>query len=108
MILEVSEGSSWVVRGAAALVLIVHISGAGVGLLSGTAALVFRKGGRPHRVAGIVFFVSMLTMCAIGGPAAVRGSAILFVPEIAVLAVLIFWLVRVRFTRRIKDGAGVA
>ena len=66
MILQVSAGSSWLVRGAAALILIVHISGAGIGLLSGAAALLFRKGGRLHRIAGNVFFVSMLTMCAVG------------------------------------------
>jgi uncharacterized membrane protein len=66
MILQVSAGSSSLVRGAAALILIVHISGAGIGLLSGAAALLFRKGGRLHRIAGNVFFVSMLTMCAVG------------------------------------------
>ena len=66
MILQVSAGSSWLVRGAAVLILIVHISGAGIGLLSGAAALLFRKGGRLHRIAGNVFFVSMLTMCAVG------------------------------------------
>jgi hypothetical protein len=66
MILQVSAGSSWLVRGAAALILIVHISGAGIGLLSGAAALLFRKGGRLHRVAGNVFFASMLVMCAVG------------------------------------------
>jgi len=66
MILHVSAGNSWLVRGAAALVLIVHISGAGIGLLSGAAALLFRKGQRLHRIAGNVFFVSMLTMCAMG------------------------------------------
>jgi len=54
------------VRGAAALVLIVHISAAGIALLAGTAALWFRKGQRLHRIAGNVFFVSMLIMCAIG------------------------------------------
>jgi hypothetical protein len=104
MILEVSEGSSWVVRGAAALVRFVHISGAGVGLLSGTAALVFRKGGRALLIASFSFFLGQPPVF----PASVRGSAILFVPEIAVLGVLIFWLVRVRFTRRFKAGVGVA
>lgn len=46
--------------------LIVHICSAIVGLLSGTAALLFRKGWRWHRMAGNVFFVSMLIMSAIG------------------------------------------
>jgi hypothetical protein len=46
--------------------LIFHICGAIVGLLSGTAALIFRKGWRWHRTAGNVFFVSMLIMSASG------------------------------------------
>jgi hypothetical protein len=46
--------------------LTLHICGAIIGLLSGTAALVFRKGSRPHRTAGNVFFVSMLIMSASG------------------------------------------
>jgi uncharacterized membrane protein len=67
MILQVSAESSWLVRGAAALVLAVHIGAAGIALLSGAAALLFRKGQRLHRIASNVFLVSMLTMCAIGG-----------------------------------------
>src|SRR5258707_14386923 len=46
--------------------LIFHICGATVGLLSGTAALIFRKGFRLHRAAGNVFFVAMLVMSASG------------------------------------------
>ena len=42
--------------------LIVHICGAIVGLLSGWTALVFRKGSRRHGLAGSVFFVSMIAM----------------------------------------------
>jgi uncharacterized membrane protein len=66
VILHVSPESSAFVHGAAATLLILHIAGGGVGLLSGAAALVFRKGERWHRRAGNVFFVSMLTMSAIG------------------------------------------
>ena len=46
--------------------LIFHICGAILGLLSGTAALIFPKGWRWHRLAGNVFFVSMLVMSASG------------------------------------------
>jgi hypothetical protein len=46
--------------------LIFHICGAIVGLLSGTAALIFRKGHRWHRTAGNAFFVSMLIMSTSG------------------------------------------
>jgi uncharacterized membrane protein len=42
----------------------VHIAGGIVGLLSGTAALIFHKGGRWHVLAGKVFVASMLIMSA--------------------------------------------
>jgi len=45
-------------------VLILHICGAVIGLLSGSAALFFRKGSRLHRTPGNVFFISMLIMSA--------------------------------------------
>lgn len=44
--------------------LIVHILGGVVGLVSGTAAMVFRKGSPRHVLAGKVFVASMLTMGA--------------------------------------------
>jgi uncharacterized membrane protein len=40
--------------------MIVHVSAGGVGIVSGAAALSFRKGGRPHRAFGSVFSISML------------------------------------------------
>jgi hypothetical protein len=46
--------------------LLLHISGGTVGLLSGAAAMAFRKGSRWHGLAGNVFFVSMLTMSGAG------------------------------------------
>ena len=45
-------------------ILLVHILAGTLGLLSGTAAIVFRKGSRPHILAGRVFVVAMLTMGA--------------------------------------------
>ena len=42
--------------------LIVHICGGTLALLSGAAAMSFRKGSRRHRAAGNVFVFSMLTM----------------------------------------------
>jgi uncharacterized membrane protein len=44
--------------------LIVHVSAGSIGILSGVVAVSVRKGGRLHRAAGNVFFVSMLTMAA--------------------------------------------
>jgi len=46
--------------------LLFHIGGGIAGLLSGAVAMFFRKGSRPHRIAGNVFFVSMLGMSAAG------------------------------------------
>ena len=66
MILHISPESSILIRAAATTILVLHISGGIVGLLSGAAALVARKGSRLHRIAGNAFFVSMLTMSAIG------------------------------------------
>ena len=44
--------------------LVLHIAGGIIGLLSGYVAMVYRKGSRGHRIAGDVFVVSMLTMGA--------------------------------------------
>jgi hypothetical protein len=46
-------------------ILIVHICGGTLGLLSGTAAMSFRKGSPRHVLAGRVFVASMLTMGAL-------------------------------------------
>ena len=45
-------------------ILVVHICGGTLGLLSGTAAMTFRKGSPRHVLAGKVFVASMLTMAA--------------------------------------------
>ena len=52
-------------------ILIVHICGGVVGLLSGVAAVSFRKGSPRHRMAGNIFFISMLTN---GSTAALLGN----------------------------------
>jgi uncharacterized membrane protein len=38
-------------------------------------------------------------------PAYMRGSSLLFVPELAVIGLMIFWLMRVRFTHWLKPAA---
>ncbi|MGA7839441.1 MAG: hypothetical protein WBS17_14825 [Candidatus Acidiferrales bacterium] len=45
-------------------ILLVHIAGGTVGLLSGTAAMLFRKGSARHALAGRIFVVAMLTMAS--------------------------------------------
>jgi hypothetical protein len=44
--------------------LLVHISAGMVGMVSGAAAMILRKGGPRHALAGQVFVASMLTMAA--------------------------------------------
>jgi hypothetical protein len=66
MILQVPEGSPWWLKLAADALLFLHIAGGTVGLLSGAAALILRKGGRAHSIAGLVFVVSMTIMASIG------------------------------------------
>lgn len=45
-------------------ILVIHICAGLVGLLSGAAAVSSRKGSHRHRMAGNIFFVSMLTMAS--------------------------------------------
>lgn len=65
--LEVAADAPWWIRLGADALLYAHIGGGTVGLLSGVVALAAAKGGRIHRAAGNVFFVSMLVMAGIGG-----------------------------------------
>jgi len=46
------------------LVYLFHVSGGALALVSGIVAAFARKGGRVHRMAGIVFVASMLVMAA--------------------------------------------
>jgi hypothetical protein len=66
MTLQVPAGSPWWLSLAADLILFLHIAGGFVGLLSGAAAVLARKGGRTHQLAGLTFVVSMTIMASIG------------------------------------------
>src|SRR5437764_5384846 len=66
MILHLPLGSPPLMKAAADFVLMTHIGGAFVGIASGTAALLVRKGGLAHRMAGSLFFASMVNMAVIG------------------------------------------
>jgi hypothetical protein len=46
--------------------LILHILGGSIGLLSGTVAMAVRKGGRLHRASGNIFTIAMLTLASSG------------------------------------------
>jgi hypothetical protein len=70
MIIQVPAEAPLLVKAAAAAVLWTHIGGATLGLVSGTVAILARKGDRLHRLAGNVFFGSMLAMGLAGGVSA--------------------------------------
>ncbi len=66
MILHLApETPAWI-KGAATAALYARIGGASLALVSGPAALAFRKGSPLHRAAGNVFFLSMLAMSGVG------------------------------------------
>lgn len=70
-------------------------------MLSGAVTLSFRKGSRPHGVAGNVFFISMLTAAAAGAYLALRKSEM----DNVFGGVLTFYLVVTAWvTARRKDG----
>jgi hypothetical protein len=70
VILQASPDAPFIVQAAAVGLLVLHVSGGAVGIVSGFAAMTFRKGGRMHRLAGNVFFVAILTMAGIGAAVA--------------------------------------
>src|SRR5260221_16875 len=70
MNLQVSPDAPPILHIAATALLVMHVSGGAVGIVSGFATMAFRKGGRRHRMAGKVFFVAMLTMAGIGAAVA--------------------------------------
>jgi uncharacterized membrane protein len=70
MILQVSSSAPVVLQAAASAILFAHIGGAFVGLISGGAAMVLRKGGPLHRAIGSVFSLAMLTMAGVGAAVA--------------------------------------
>jgi hypothetical protein len=48
------------------LLLVLHVSGGTIGILSGTVAMIASKGGRVHRAAGNLFTIAMLTLATSG------------------------------------------
>ncbi|WP_309643852.1 hypothetical protein [Phenylobacterium sp.] len=70
MAMHVSPDAPAFIHAAAGAILLLHIAGGTVGLVSGAVAMATRKGGRLHRAAGNVFFAAMLVMAGLGGAAA--------------------------------------
>src|SRR5713101_2092536 len=82
-------------------ILILHISAGIIGILSGTAAMSFRKGSPRHALAGKVFVAAMLTMAA----AAVYLAVIKHQPNNIGGGILAFYLIGTAWlTARRKDG----
>src|SRR6266852_7596466 len=82
-------------------VLILHICAGSLGLLSGTAAISFRKGSPRHVLAGKVFVASILTMAAV----AVYLAIIRHQPNNIGGGILTFYLIGTAWlTARRRDG----
>jgi uncharacterized membrane protein len=81
---------------------VLHVGAGVIGLVSGSVALIARKGGRVHRATGTVFFVAMTVMATF---AAFLGIVL---PDLVNLfiAVFVFYLVASAWmTVRRKEGA---
>src|SRR5258707_14434119 len=82
-------------------ILLAHICGGTLGLLSGTAAMTFRKGSRRHVLAGKVFVASMLTM----GAFAVYLAITRHQPNNIGGGIFTFYLIGTAWlTARLRDG----
>jgi uncharacterized membrane protein len=79
----------------------VHIAGGIAGILSGTAALIYRKGSARHALAGKVFVAAMLTMAS----AAVYLAVLKNQPSNFGAGILTFYLILTAWlTARRRDG----
>jgi hypothetical protein len=82
-------------------ILIVHISAGTLGLLSGTAAMSFRKGSPRHVLVGKVFVASMLTMAVV----AVYLAIVKHQPNNIGGGIITFYLIGTAWlTARRRDG----
>ena len=82
-------------------ILVLHISAGMVGILSGTAAMSFRKGPARHAQAGKVFVIAILTMAA----GAVYLALMKHQPNNVGGGILTFYLVGTAWlTARRRDG----
>lgn len=82
-------------------ITLIHVGAGSLALLSGTVAFSVRKGSGPHRVAGTVFFVSMLVMAVSAIYLSVIYSKAMFIIG---GAVVIYMLVTAWLAARRKDG----
>jgi hypothetical protein len=62
--LLIAADAPWMVRTLAGSALALHVTGGVVAVAAGWVAMVAKKGGRAHRLAGTVFLFAMLAMAA--------------------------------------------
>jgi uncharacterized membrane protein len=82
-------------------ITLIHVGAGSLALLSGAVALSVRKGDGPHRVAGTVFFLSMLVMAASAIYLSVIYSKTMFIIG---GALVIYMLATAWVAARRKDG----
>lgn len=104
-VLEVPPGAPEWAFAAADTILVLHIAGGGIAMAAGLVALLTRKGERPHRVAGTVFFLAMLLTALIGATVAPFLSEGQRPNTIA--GVLTFYLVLTAWTAVMRHDGGV-
>ena len=96
---------SWLPHEMTVLAYVFHVVAGFIGLTSGVAAVLARKGGYVHRKAGTVFVVSMLVMATFAAYLAVAVPdqiVNLFIATFAVYLVLTAWIT----VRRRADTVG--
>jgi len=89
------------------LAYVLHIGGGTLGLASGMVAVFARKGATLHRVAGTIFFISMLVMSAVAGYLAVvvPGQIVnLFIATFTFYLVATAWMT----VRRPENTIGIS
>src|SRR5262245_25408558 len=84
-----------------ATLLAIHIAMGTIGVLSGTGALIFRKGSEPHRAVGTVFVLSMVLMA---GTASILETMKPVPGSVLGGLITIYFVVTAWMTGRRKDG----
>ncbi len=57
--LKIPEGAPWIAQFGASAILVLHIAGGAIGILTGWIASFVKKGKKAHRISGQAFFISM-------------------------------------------------
>ncbi len=86
--------------------LVLHITGGIVGMLSGALAMIYRKGSRGHRLVGDVFVISMLIMGTFAVPLALmkHDSNNVFGGILTIYLVSTAWLTARRNDQATRNG----